>query len=357
MMSAKAQCLVVLLMVLATVSAYLPMREKHPQIISHRGASGYLPEHSLQAYEVAINLGTDYVEPDLCLTKDGVFVAIHDLLLDDTTNVVDFPQYADRKTTRVVDGVNTTGYFVSDFTLAEIKTLGLKQRVSTRSALFNGLFTMPTIYEIMSMMQNQFNTTGRMIGIYPELKHPTYHKNLGFAMEDMLLDVLVAGGYAINGEFAYNNLTNVVPVIIQCFEAPSLIYLHTKTSLPLMLLVKYTVNGMNYISDEALEATAKYAAAIGPEKTFMDPVNIKRTKTMMSRAKSLNLAIHPWTFRADSDFIFPFEDNLAAEERYFYGCLGIDAGFTEFPDQTRETIDIVTKSLANRNKLPGDFCP
>jgi glycerophosphoryl diester phosphodiesterase len=370
----KALLLLTLMMALAAITAaYLPAREKFPQvylkdsirdvdkfsslqIISHRGASGYLPEHSLQAYQVAIDLGTDYVEPDLCLTKDGVFVAIHDLLLDDVTNVASFLEFTDRKTTKLVDGVNTTGYFVSDFTLSEIKSLRLKQRVATRSTIFNGLFIMPTFTEIMSMMQLQYETTGRMVGIYPELKHPAYHHDLGFAMEDMLLEALTTGGYAINGEDVHNNLTSVVPVIIQCFEAPSLIYLHTKTSLPLMLLIKYTVNQMNYISEEVLEATAKYATAIGPEKKFFDPVNIKRSKELIASMRNLGLAIHPWTFRADSDIIPPFDPNFAEEERYYYGCLGVDAVFTEFPDQTRETVDVVVKSQKVNAK--GDvFCP
>lgn len=340
----KVLCLLIAF-VSTSIAAFLPYREKHQQIISHRGASGYLPEHSLQAYQLAINLGTDYVEPDLCLTKDGIFVAMHDILLDDTTDVASHPEFTDKKTTKVVDGVKTTGYFVSDFLLEEIQTLRVKQRVSSRPTIYNGYFLIPTFSQIMTMLQTQYNQTSYMIGMYPELKHPAFHHSLGFEMEDMFLQSLVDGGYAINGEFVYRNLlSTVVPVIVQCFESTSLEYIHSKSSLPLMLLVKPTADMTGYLSDAFIDKAAEYVSALGPEKLYFYPENIKRAKHVVEKTHNLGLALHPWTFRADDTLAAPFTGNFAAEENYFYGCLGIDAVFTEFPDLTREAIDNLRKS-------------
>lgn len=316
---------------------------------------------------MAINLGTgnnfrevecclpvmaaDYIEPDLCLTKDGVFVAMHDLLLDETTNIADFPQFSSRYTTKVVDGANMTGFFVSDFELEELKLLRLKQRITTRSSIFDGFFSIPSFSEITNLVQQQYLATEKLIGIYPELKHPTYHKEVGFAMEDMFLTALESAGYAVTGASVYNNLTEVVPVVVQCFESQSLQYLHTKTTLPLMLLVKYSVNEMNYISEAVLKATSLYASAIGPEKKFFDPIDLTRAQELVTNSHALGLAVHPWTFRADQDILPPFGDNFTAEQLYFYNCLGVDALFTEFPDQTREVVD----SLRFRAEKSG--CP
>ena len=122
------------------VANSLPARDRFPQVLAHRGASGYLPEHSLQAYQLSMDLETDYSEPDLCLTKDGIFVAMHDLLLDDTTDVAEHSEFDDRKTTKSVDGESITGYFVSDFTYSELLTLRLRQRLSGRSTLYDNFF-------------------------------------------------------------------------------------------------------------------------------------------------------------------------------------------------------------------------
>jgi glycerophosphoryl diester phosphodiesterase len=140
------------LLLLSTVvyAQKMPPRNRYPQVISHRGACGYVPEHSLAAYRLAIDELTDYVEPDLCLSKDGVFVAMHDLLLDETTNVASLPQYVDRYTTKTVNGVNMTGYFVSDFLFSELQTLRLLQRIGGRSTFFNDLLLIPRSVKVMS---------------------------------------------------------------------------------------------------------------------------------------------------------------------------------------------------------------
>lgn len=194
------------------------------------------------------------------MSKDGRFVAMHDVLLDDTTNVADIQEFADRKTTKVLDGINTTGFYVSDFLYSELQMLSLKQRLGNiRTTMYDGLFKIPSLQAIMALAHSNFNATGRMVGIYVELKHPTYFKSLGFAMEDMLLAALDIGGYAVNGDSAYNNLKNVVPVVIQCFEKNSLVYLKPKTSLPLIQLLDLP----SRFDEEVIADIATYASGIG----------------------------------------------------------------------------------------------
>lgn len=136
----------------------------YPHIIAHRGASGYLPEHSIPAYELAINLLTNYIEPDLCLTKDGIFIAMHDLLLDDTTNVADVSIYKNRISTKVIDGKNLTGYYVSDFLYSELQILRLKQRLNGRSILYDGLFQIPSLEMIIQLVQKYYYQTKKLTG-------------------------------------------------------------------------------------------------------------------------------------------------------------------------------------------------
>jgi glycerophosphoryl diester phosphodiesterase len=334
--------LVLVLFAFAVVegSKYLPSREAYPQVVAHRGASGYLPEHSLQAYQLAFDLKADYIEPDLCLTKDGVFIAMHDVLLDDTTDVASHPEYADRKTTKNVDGSNMTGYFVSDFTVAEIKTLRLKQRLyQYRTTLDDGFFSIPTFDEIMSLAQSTYTKSGRMIGIYPELKHPKYHNSLGFQMVDMFLTSLQQGGYVTSGSEVQTNLKNVVPVLVQCFDADALKELHGKCELPLLQLIDATTS--SFWTAGNVSAIAAYAQAIGPEKTYFESSTYVKALETMNLIRSYNLISHPWTLRADTGIGAKFKGDFSKEQMYMYCCLGIDGMFTEFPDQTREIIDIM----------------
>ncbi len=296
-----------------------------PLIIAHRGASGYIPEHSIPAYQLAMDLNTNYIEPDLCLSKDGVFVALHDLLLDDTTNVASFPEYSNRKKTQEVDGQMLTGYFVSDFTIGELKQLGLNQRLSQRTQTYNGLFQIPTLDEIVNLIQFQYNKTGILYGIFPELKHPSYFASMGFAMDDMLLDQL--SGYDIfNPTNKSNSLAN--PIIIQCFEENTLISLKNKTDIPLVLLT----DSNSIWNQEYLTHISTFANAIGPNKKQL---NLKK----IQMAHDANLQVYPWTFRADSDIGIRFNGSFEDEQLYYICCLGADGLFTEFPDRTRETIN------------------
>lgn len=320
----------------------MPGRDAYPQIIAHRGASGYIPEHSLQAYQLAIDLKTDYIEPDLCLSKDGIFVAMHDLLLDDTTNVASLPQFVDRKTTKIVDGVPTTGYFISDFLYSELQELRLKQRLSQRTKIFDNYFTIPSFDQIMALAQSNYQKTNRTVGIYPELKHPTFFKNLGFAMEDMLLASLQKGGYVTSGDSVPHDLKQVVPVVIQCFEAGSLSYLKTKTNIPLIQLLnqhyKWTQDNINTL--------ATYANGVGPEKSDFSNPSYKDGKAIVDMIHAAGLRMHPWTFRADMDIEPKFKGDFNQQNMYFFCCLGIDGGFSEFPDRTRESLDLISNYTA-----------
>jgi len=322
-------------------AAKMTARDQFPQIISHRGASGYVPEHSLAAYQLAIDLKTDYIEPDLCLSKDGVFVALHDLLLDDVTNVATFPQYADRVSTKVVDGVNTTGYFVSDFLFSELQVLRLVQRLPERTMLYNGLFQIPAFTDIMALAQSYYASTSRTVGIYPELKHPSFFKSLGFAMEDMLLAALEQGGYEVYGDSVPSNLRQVVPVVIQCFDTAPLQYLKTKTNIPLMYLVQPPV-APSFWTKETMAEIATYASAIGPEKEYIGNLPYSAAVDLVTMIHDSNLKLHGWTFRADQDILTRFHNNFSVELQYFYCCLGFDALFSEFPDRSREAIDLMS---------------
>ena len=148
-----------------------------PIVIAHRGASGYRPEHTLEAYELAIQQGADYIEPDLVSTKDGVLVARHENEISGTTDVADHPEFAARRTTKVVDGRSITGWFTEDFALAELKTLRAKERIPDLrpdNAKYDGRFEVPTLQEVINLVGRESVRRHRVIGIAPETKHPTY---------------------------------------------------------------------------------------------------------------------------------------------------------------------------------------
>lgn len=328
----------------ASVSAEFMMpRDSWPQIVAHRGASGYLPEHSLNGYQLAIDLGTDYVEPDLCLSKDAVFVCIHDTTLDATTDIIDHPEYADRKKE---DG----SFYVADFTLAELKTLRLKQRSSSRTDLYNGLLTIPTFQELTDLMWQNYAATGRMVGIYPELKEPFYHDSLGFnfSMAEMLIQQLEIAGYQTKG--CTNNMTQVNPVAIQCFEGETLRKLKDMTDIPLLQLVTDEI----LFTEDSLSAVAQYAQAVGPKKDFLEQnyADLQTARDKVQMAHSLGLVLHPWTVKQDSVPTDLF-DSAAAEAAYLYCCLQVDGIFAEFPDRMRETLDEMQLDAAATCQLGG----
>src|SRR3954454_7239713 len=196
------------------------VREPKPLIIGHRGAGGFVPEHTLQSYRLAIRLGADYVEPDLVMTKDHVLIARHEPILGDSdptttgdsTNVGEKAGFASRETTRTLDGVPTKGFWAQDFTLAEIKTLGARQTRGGRPTQFNGQFKIPTFQEIINLVKRESKKRGRRIGIYPETKHPTFHDSQGLSLEEPLVKTLKKNGLDRKNS----------PVFIQSFEQSNL---------------------------------------------------------------------------------------------------------------------------------------
>ena len=217
--------------------------EPKPLVIGHRGAAGYLPDHTLESYALAIELGADYIEPDLVATKDGHLIARHEPNLKDTTDVA--TKFADRFRTGVlVDGVAEDGWFASDFTLAEIKTLRAVQPLAERPQQFNRKFQIPTLEEVIALAKRKSKEKGRTIGIYPETKHPTYHKSIGLALEGRLVQILKRAGW--NDKKA--------PVIIQSFEQSNLKELRAMTDVRLIQLVD--ANDVN--TDGSLDFTAPF---------------------------------------------------------------------------------------------------
>ena len=210
-----------------TKSPYPTLSGDKPMVIGHRGASGYLPEHTLASYKKAIEMGADFIEPDLVVTKDGELVARHEPNITATTDVSSRPEFANRKTTRKVDGVAETGWFVTDFTLAELRTLYAKQANPVRDQSFNKQFQIPTFREILDLAKTESARTGRTIGVYPETKHPTYHVEAGLPIEPRLLKMLAEYGYT----------SKSAPVIIQSFEVANLKELRKQTGVRLVQLI------------------------------------------------------------------------------------------------------------------------
>jgi len=320
---------------------------KHPLIIGHRGCSGERPEHTLASYRRAIEQGADFIEPDLVLTKDGVFVCRHENEISGTTNVAAHPEFADRKATKTIDGQSITGWFTEDFTLAEIKTLRARERLGQlrpANAAFDGQFEVATFDEILALAK------AAKVGIYPELKHPTYFAKIGLPMEARFAKKVKAAG--LNSKAA--------PIFVQCFETASLIKLRgmiTCRQIFLMDAEGYPVDFMatgdkrtfaDLATPEGLRFIATFADGIGPHKAMIQPTdkdgNWTKPTSLVADAHAAGLALHPYTFRAENSFLPPAlrlgdpkaadylaqHGNMAAEIQHFV-ALGIDGLFSDFP--------------------------
>jgi glycerophosphoryl diester phosphodiesterase len=287
-------------------------------IIGHRGASGHRPEHTLASYRLAAEMGADFVEPDLVSTKDGVLIARHENEIGGTTDVAE--KFADRKRTRMIDGMSVTGWFSEDFTLAEIKTLRAKERLAFRSHEYDGQFEIPTFDEVIVLAQELGRTLHRRIGVYPETKHPTYFRSVGLPLEDRVLAVLARHDWN----------THDAPVFIQSFE-DNLRRIRSKSTVRLIRLLEGKVP-----ADEELREIKSYADGIGPNTRLIIPANADRTlqppNDLVSRAHAIGLLVHIWTLRAEPVFLSPsYQGDFEAEFKQFRD-LGVDGIFTDFPD-------------------------
>jgi glycerophosphoryl diester phosphodiesterase len=322
-------------------TAQEPAMPKDIIVIAHRGASGERPEHTLAAYDRAIEQGADYVEPDLVVTKDGVLVARHENEIGGTTDVADHPEFAERRATKMIDGQAITGWFVEDFTLAELRTLRARERIPQlrpANARFDGLFPIPTLAEIIQLVRAREAETGRRIGIGPELKHPSFLAEQGHDTVALLVEQLHAAAYRSADE----------PVFIQCFEVAPLVRLNGLTELRLVQLVSAqggpadqpdtTYTAM--LAPAGLPRIAEHADAIGAELALLLHPNGSPTD-LIERAHEAGLAVHGWTLRRENAFLpAPLHSSDAAAAPGDYTAMwrmlqaaGVDGIFTDNPAQ------------------------
>lgn len=331
-----------------------------PLVIGHRGACGYVPEHTLTSYFIAIQQGADFVEPDLVMTQDGILVARHENEIGATTNVADHLEFATRRKAKTVDGVASEGWFTEDFTLAELKTLRARERIADvrpDNVRFDGQFEIPTFEEILALaraVQSERSVRARLlglpepapIGVYPETKHPSYFSKLGLAMEGPLLAAL--GRWHFAGPEA--------PVFIQSFEVGNLKALRAMTDLPIVQLVEsggqpfdFTASAdprtyADLMMPAGLAEIARYAQVIGVNKTLIIPRNVDgslaRPTSLVADAHAHGLKVHGWTFRAENAFLpRKFRSSSARARRgnlgaelAVYLATGMDGFFTDQPD-------------------------
>ena len=333
------------------VTAQPTLDGQPPIVIAHRGASGERPEHTLAGYKLAIDLGADYIEPDLVLTKDGVLVARHENEISETTDVASHPEYASRRATKTIDGAEVTGWFTEDFTLTELKTLRARERLpKLRSTEYDGQFEIPTFEEILTLLTEANKGRKKPVGVYPETKHPGYFVSIGLPHEAPLLAML--------DRFGYRGRT--APVFIQSFEVGNLMDLRAKSELPLIQLMDAEGGpadrpGTSYAamtSPSGLKMIAGYADGIGPNKMMVIPRaalgRLGEPTGLVRDAHAAGLKVHPWTFRRENYFL-PLNDkggvnpaghgDLAAEIDAYLKT-GIDGLFSDNP---REAVATVTK--------------
>lgn len=361
-----------------------------PIVIGHRGASGELPPHTLEAYKLAIEQGADFIEPDLVITKDGELVARHDPNLIFSTDVRYHPEFADRLDTEIVGddrgGVPQDGYFVKDFTLEEVKTLGAIQDQAFRDQSYNGQFEIATLDEIIDLVQEVEEETGREIGIYPEIKHSEYFNAAGLDIEQALVDT-----------FLEQDFTNPEQIYVQSFQVESLIKLNElvagtpledtpmvqlygdPTAQPHDIVKNFsnpdfdptTVYGTEAIDAETTygdlinldedpnvnllaDFVTTYAEAIGPNEDWVyvteelaEPVDADgdgiaqvtqqltgEVLPVIDDAHEAGLDVHIWTFRNEERYLLLDEEgNVESPEEALERVIesGADGFFTDFP--------------------------
>jgi len=321
---------------------------KKPLVIGHRGCSGERPEHTALSYERAIEQGADFIEPDLVPTKDGHLVARHENEIGGTTDVGKRPEFAARKTTKTIDGQPVTGWFVEDFTLAEIKTLRARERLPQlrpTSAAFDGQAQILTFDEVVAIAKAGSKRTGRTIGVYPELKHPTFFASIGLPTDDRLVAKLKS-----------NDLNSATaPVFVQCFEVGTLKKLRAKTPAKLVFLVDGeggpadlpNVKYADLITAQGLKDVAVYADGLGPNWSLVVPNDgqaLLPATDLVKNAHAAGMQVHPWTVRAENFFLPATLRKGDAKDPAFLAmhgdvtpvfkalyAAGVDGVFSDFP--------------------------
>jgi glycerophosphoryl diester phosphodiesterase len=344
-MSRRAVAAVLSLLVVAAVTpdvahaAVDPDAGLRPLVIGHRGAAGYRPEHTLASYELGARMGADYIETDLVSTKDHVLVARHENDISATTDVAGHPEFRSRRTTKTIDGIRTTGWFTEDFTLAELKTLRARERlpaIRPKNTKYNGRYQVPTLQEIIDLIQRLSGELGRQIGLYAETKHSTYFRSIGLPLEQVLVDTL-----------HHNGLDRPdARVFIESFEFANLKYLARQLSVRLVFLIgppgarPYDFvrahDSRTYrelTSANGMRRLARYVDALGPSKDYVIPPGGRPT-AFVRNAHAAGLLVHPYTFRNENQFLPPalrHRGGAIAEYRLFFAA-GVDGVFSDCPD-------------------------
>ena len=322
-----------------------------PLIIGHRGAAGYRPEHTLASYELAARMGADFIEPDLVSTRDHVLVARHENEIGATTDVASHPEFAGREATKLVDGNEVVGWFTEDFTLAELKTLRARERlpaVRQENTMYDGRFEIPTFAEVLTLREKLCNELHRIIGVYPETKHPTYFRSIHLDLENPLVSQLRGAGLdRVNA-----------PVFVQSFELTNLVDLRKRHGVNAPLIFLTAAGGAPYDLASAgdpttyadlttatgLRSVSGIVHAIGPDKNQVIARNVDgtlgRQTTLVADAHAAGLTVHPYTFRAENTFL-PLDYRVgtdttaygrAIDEQLRFLQAGIDGLFTDQPD-------------------------
>lgn len=331
-------------------------------IIGHRGASALRPEHTLAAYQKAIDDGADFIEPDLVATKDGYLVARHENEIGETTNVSELPQFADRKTTKVIDGVSLTGWFTEDFHLNELNQLKARERIPQirpNNVQYNDLYNIPTLEQIIELANQHYQKTGKIIGLYIETKHPTYFQQQNLALENSLLMSLAKHKYT----------REIAPIYLQSFEISNLkamreqldqlnsikqikiiqLYGGKSTQPADAAMQKLTINYGDMATVAGLKEVAKYADGVGPSKTYILPNTQAATVTSFVKdAHAVGLKVHPYTLRPENEFLPDYLDcGVNPAERCETGAIkeyelffeaGVDGIFTDDPALGRKAL-------------------
>jgi glycerophosphoryl diester phosphodiesterase len=328
-----------------------PPSAERPIVVGHRGASGYRPEHTLASYELAARMGADFIEPDLVSTKDHVLVTRHENEISGTTDVAGRPEFADRRTTKTVDGRAITGWFTEDFTLAELKSLRAAERlpgVRQENTLYNGRYEIPTFTEVLELRERLSRELRRTIGVYPETKHSTYFRSIGLDLETPL--VAAVRRAHLDKERA--------PIFIQSFELTNLVEMREKQQVRARLVFLTSAKGAPYdleakgdprtyadlLTAQGLKTISAWVDGVGPEKTQVIPRNSDGTlgepTPLVNDAHAAGLDVHPYTFRNENQFMPPAFRNgtspndygKAVNEQVRYLEAGIDGLFTDNPD-------------------------
>ena len=321
----------------------VPVSAQTPLVIAHRGASGYRPEHTLEGYALAIAQGADYIEPDLVSTKDGVLIARHENEIGTTTDVAD--KFPTRRTRKLIDGDSVSGWFTEDFTLAELRTLRAKERLLFRSHDYDGRFAVPTFADVLALADSAGRRRGRTVGVYPELKHPTYFASIGLPLEERLLSALKARGLDRRD----------APVFVQSFETAALKWLRPRTSVRLVMLLSGNDRpfdlmkagdrrtGSDLATPAGLREIAGFADVVGVNiRMIVRADSASLPTTLIRDAHAAGLAVHVWTLRSETLFLGTrYGGDPLAEVREF-ARLGVDGMFGDFPD-------VMVKGLGRKN--------